>query len=104
MEYVGIGICIVVVIAVGVILYLKSVKKKEDPSGEVFADVSASSRDGLVEANTTSELIIQMEMLPAEAFEDESKLVEITDSKVLAHVSNLVPGLEQARNIVSNVA
>ena len=42
------------------------------------------------------ELVIQMEMLPAEAISDESKLVEITDSKVLARVNNLVPGLAQA--------
>lgn len=42
------------------------------------------------------ELIIPMEMLPAEEISDESKLVEITDSKVLAHVNNLVPGLAQA--------
>lgn len=27
----------------------------------------------------------QMEMLPAEDVEDESKMIEITDSKVLAH-------------------
>lgn len=43
-----------------------------------------------------------MEMLPVEAIEDESRLVEITDSKVLAHVNNLVPGLAQAGNAVNN--
>lgn len=42
------------------------------------------------------ELVIQMEMLPVEAISDESKLVEITDSKVLARVNNLLPGLLQA--------
>ena len=35
-------------------------------------------------------------MLPAEEIPDESRLVEITDSKVLARVNNLVPGLAQA--------
>ena len=43
-------------------------------------------------------------MLPAEAIEDDTKLVEITDSKVLAHVNNLVPGLAQAGNAVNNAA
>lgn len=52
----------------------------------------------------TDELVIQMEMLPAEAIKDESRLVEITDSKVLAHVNNLVPGLAQAGNAVNNTA
>ena len=48
------------------------------------------------------ELVIQMEMLPIEVIADESKLVEITDSKVLARVNNLVPGLAQAGVAGSN--
>ena len=63
-----------------------------------------SGKDELVEFNQKTELIIQMEMLPAEAIDDETKLVEITDSKVLAHVNNLVPGLAQASNAVNNAA
>ena len=43
-----------------------------------------------------------MEMLPAETIRDESKLVEITNSKVLAHVNNLVLGLVQAGNAANN--
>ncbi|MDE6529138.1 MAG: hypothetical protein K2K96_00015 [Lachnospiraceae bacterium] len=43
-------------------------------------------------------------MLPVRAIKDESKLVEITDSKVLAHINNLIPGLAQAGNAVNNVA
>ncbi|MBR5874114.1 MAG: hypothetical protein IKY90_05175 [Oscillospiraceae bacterium] len=45
-----------------------------------------------------------MEMLPAESITDENKLFEITDSKVLAHVNNLVPGLAQVGNVVNNAA
>lgn len=41
-------------------------------------------------------LVIQIGILPADAISDETKLVEITDSKVLAHINNLVPGLAQA--------
>ena len=45
-----------------------------------------------------------MEMLPAEAISDESRLVEITDSKVLAYVNNLIPGLAQVGVAGSNAA
>ena len=40
-----------------------------------------------VSNDTPTELVIEMEMLPAEAIKDENALVEITDSKVLAHVN-----------------
>ena len=43
-------------------------------------------------------------MLPAEAIKDENALFEITDSKALTHVNNLVSGLAQAGNAVNNVA
>lgn len=87
MGYVIIGICIVAVIAVGAALYLKN-KQQKDTS----------------KTDSSNELIVQMEMLPAEAIEDETRLVEITDSKVLAHVNNLIPGLSQAGNAANNVA
>lgn len=102
MEYIGIGICIVAVIAAGVILYLKSAKKQEESVGVVNANVSTSSRETLVESDTPSGLTIQMEMLPADSIGDESRLVEITESKVLAHINSLVLGLAQAENAVNN--
>lgn len=105
MEYIVIGI-IIVAIAAGIILYTKS-QKKEAMSSE-SRDVSNTAlvkQDGaLAEMHQTDELVIQMEMLPAESIGDESRLVEITDSKVLAHVNNLVPGLAQAGNTVNNAA
>ena len=63
-----------------------------------------SGKDEVADVQQANELVIQMEMLPAEAIEDDTKLVEITDSKVLAHVNNLVPGLAQAGNAVNNAA
>ena len=57
-----------------------------------------------VSNDTPTELVIEMEMLPAEVIKDENALVEITDSKVLAHVNNLVPGLAQAGNAANNAA
>ena len=57
-----------------------------------------------IETEPTTELDIQIEMLPVESIEDETGLVEITDSKILAQVSNLLPGLFQKRNSINNVA
>lgn len=57
-----------------------------------------------IETEPTTELDIQIEMLSAESIEDETGLVEITDSKVLAQVSNLLPGLFQTGNSINNVA
>lgn len=105
MEYIGIGIVIAVAIAAGIIIYTKFNKREAIPSGDlVSVSTTTSGKDELAEIHQENELIIQMEMLPAEAIDDETKLVEITDSKVLAHVNNLVPGLAQAGNAVNNAA
>lgn len=106
MENIGIGIIIIVAIAVGIILYTKS-KKEVSVLSETKDETNTvliKQKDALAETQQSDELLIQMEMLPVEAVGDESKLVEITDSKVLAHVNNLVPGLAQAGNAVNNAA
>lgn len=101
MEYVVVGICIVVVaLIVALLIYrrkmmstLEGENKFDQDSGAIIAkQISELSHSD----QKIDELIIPMEMLPAEEISDESKLVEITDSKVLAHVNNLVPGLAQA--------
>ena len=106
MEYIGIGIVIAVAIAAGIIIYTKFKKCDSISSNDLVPGTSKaiSGKDELAEIHQENELIIQMEMLPAEAIDDETKLVEITDSKVLAHVNNLVPGLAQAGNAVNNAA
>ena len=101
MKYVIIGICIVAVaVIVALLIYRK--KKTSSLEGE---NKSNPGNDAMMVKKTNelsqadqnlAELVIQMEMLPIEAIPDENKLVEITDSKVLAHVNNLVPGLAQA--------
>ncbi|MCW6662815.1 hypothetical protein NHG23_02800 [Aerococcaceae bacterium NML190073] len=106
MEYIGIVICVVAAIAIVVILYLKITKRNDISSdaGEKFNVPAVQDGNELIGVNTTNELIIQMEMLPAEVIEDETRLVEITDSKVLAHINNLIPGLAQAWNAAHNAA
>ncbi|MCM1158173.1 MAG: hypothetical protein NC300_05560 [Bacteroidales bacterium] len=103
MQYVIIGICVVAAIAVGVVLYLKT-KQSNDESANTSVVASKPSSDGLQTTEAVNELVIQMELLPVEAIPDEIKLVEITDSKVLAHVNNFVLGLAQAGNTVNNAA
>ena len=103
MEYIIIGICVVAAIAVGVVLYLKRKQKKEVPEAASFV-ASNPSRSELLKAESAKELVIQMEMLPVEDIGDETRLVEITDSKVLVYVNNLVPGLAQVGNAVNNAA
>lgn len=106
MEYIGIGIVIAVAIAASIIIYTKVKKRENIPSGDLVSAPSPviSGKDELMEIHHENELIIQMEMLPAEAIDDDTKLVEITDSKVLAHINNLIPGLAQSGNAVNNAA
>lgn len=107
MEYVVVGICIVAVVTIVALLIYR--KKKMSAS----EGVNSSDQDsGTMTIKQTSELsqpdknldelVIQMEMLPVEAIPDEGRLVEITDSKVLARVNHLVPGLAQAGVSASN--
>lgn len=79
-------------------------RKKNNPNASANLKTDAEKQETAVSDDAPTELIIEMEMLPAEVIKDESALVEITDSKVLAHVNNLVPGLAQAGNAANNVA
>lgn len=56
------------------------------------------------ETAISNKLGFQIEALPAESVEDEIGLVELTDSKILAQVSSLLPGLFQTGNSINNVA
>lgn len=106
MKYLGICIFAIAVIIVAVVLYLKLKKRKDIPSNVIgiINSPAIKGKELFTGPNTTNESIIPLEMLPAEAIEDESKLVEITDSKVLTRVNNLIPGLAQAGNAVNNAA
>ena len=108
MEYVAIGVCLIAIIAVGVILYQR--KKKEAPTESFVPStvtIPAPASEGElilpVQEDALHEISIHIEMLPAEVIPEGSKLAEITDSKVLAHVNQLVPNLAQAGNAVNNM-
>ena len=103
MEYIGIGICVMAVVAICIfVIQRKKNNHEANPSEDVKS--GAEERAIAVSGDAPTELIIEVEMLPAEVIKDESALVEITDSKVLAHVNNLVPGLAQAGNAANNAA
>lgn len=101
MEYVIIGACIVVAIAGGIVLYVKN-KRTKNELGNTAVVVSKTSSSKLQASEVANDPVIQIGILPADAISDETKLVEITDSKVLAHINNLVPGLAQAGNAANN--
>lgn len=95
MIFVITGIIAVAVIALTVIIIMKSKKKTPVLISENNTGVKIAA-----ENREMQEFIIPIQMLPAEAVPDENKLAEITDSKVLAYVNNLIPGLFQMGNAV----
>ena len=103
MEYIVIGICIVAIVAIGARIFFKP-KSKASAIPTVSAPSKADEELSLSspQGETAQDLDIQVEMLPAEVISGESSLVEITDSKVLARVNNLIPNLAQAGNAVNN--
>ena len=103
MEYIVIGICIVAIVAIGARIFFKP-KSKASAIPTVSAPSKADEELSLSspQGETAQDLDIQVEMLPAEVISGESSLVEITDSKVLARVNNLIPNLAQAGNAVNH--
>lgn len=107
MEYVAIGICFIAILAVSIILNQRKNKEATAASFVHGAVIPAPAGEGELihpaQENPPQEIPIYIEALPAEAIPEGSTLAEITDSKVLAHVNQLVPGLAQAGNAINNV-
>lgn len=103
MEYAIIGIIIVVVLVTSMVISKKSKKNASDVVNEGVRHIEEKTEVQLVPSeNELQELVIQMEILPAATIPDENKLFEISDSRVLTHVNNLIPGLAQVGNVVNN--
>lgn len=107
MKYIVIGIAVAIVIAIvaGIIFYTKNKKNKNIKSEDLMLNQSTlnGEKEQLVESNHEEELFIQTEILPEDAI-DDTKLVEITDSNVLARLNNLLPGLVQGGIAFNNAA
>lgn len=108
MIYIGIGICTVAVIAVGIVIFLQKENKDRSGTAATFTDESCSieaSESTIATAEDSSvDLIINVEKVPAGLIEDENNLVEITDNTVLARVDSVLPGFVQAGNVAHNAA
>lgn len=103
MWYVIIGMCIVTVISI-CIVFVRKTKKNKDIFNKSINKTSSDKLDSelMQVREEPQELLIKMDVIPAEDITDENKLMEITDSKVLARINSLVPGLAQTGNAVNN--
>lgn len=81
------------------------VKKKKLDGDFVDGYRKTTSKKELISLGKDSdgnELAVQLEMLPAESFDDNSSLIEIKDSAVLARIESLIPGLAQSGVAAAN--
>lgn len=96
MEYFIIGIIVVVVVVGGFLLW------KSRQKNDVIIKQNIGIAESEVDTDRLNQLVIQLEQLPAGALTDESKLIEIADSKVLARINNLIPELFKVGNAAGN--
>lgn len=102
MEYVVIGIIVVIAVVLGGVLWWKGMKNKKLPEANVILKQESKLNSSKLSEDDMNRLMIQLEQLPIEAISDERNLMEITDSKILARVNNLVPALFQGGNAAAN--
>lgn len=99
------GIIAAAVITVVVVIFLQSNRKASSVTLDQGNEIQDEMKTRTSSADSQlREFVIQMGTLPVEAIQNEDRLVEITDSQVLAHVNNLIPGLGQVLNAANNVA
>ncbi len=86
MEYASIGLCVLAVIVITLVLR----KKHTDPKAITSQSTAVQKSDG------EKQLSIPIEMFSTDFLDKSSTLTEITDSKILAHIDQVIPGLLQA--------
>lgn len=100
-EYFIFGIIIIVVAAESFIFWKrKRPNQLSENKSEQYNLVGVHENNMM--ANEMDKLMIQLEQLPLDAISNDSKLMEIKDSTVLARVNNLVPELFHAGNAAGN--
>jgi glutaredoxin-related protein len=102
MEYVVIGIIVVIAVALGGVLWWKGKRIKKPLEANIILKQESKLNSSILIEDDMNHLMIQLEQLPVEAISDERNLMEITDSKILARVNNLVPALFQGGNAAAN--
>lgn len=102
MSYIIISICVVVVVAI--VIRTVFMKKKTETPMQLASSKDTTSSETIPIENASQELLIRIETLPVEAIPDKCRLVEIADSKLLARVNALIPGMAQAAIATNNAA
>lgn len=94
---------IIVIAVVGAILFI-ILNRKKNKAKMVNNTQLPSTQEGELVDQENIALDISMEMLPADAIKDESALVEIKDSDVLARIDSTIPQLTRAGATAVNAA
>jgi hypothetical protein len=97
-------ILIICLVVIGVMLIgMMFIKKRNNNSQSVkYEKYGVKNHEIAALHNPLSQQQVQFEMLPTTQQIDETKLMNIKDSKVIARVNNLVPGILQASTTASN--
>ncbi|MCD8362910.1 MAG: hypothetical protein LUC98_08125 [Lachnospiraceae bacterium] len=104
MEFVFIVVCILVAVGIIAALFLKSKKKAQKDESTNLMTREAENVISAPQKEEELKYAIPVDILPADTMPDESRLMEITDSNVLARINYLVPGLFQSGNSAINAA
>lgn len=110
MEYLQIGILLVVILLLVLLIYIfyKNKKDSQLKDVEVGTLTTIEGNDNLVETTKDKEsddviiFDINIDTVSENIF-DSNKLVEINDGKVISRVNSLIPGLIQAGISVGNL-
>lgn len=101
MEGFIIGIIVLVVVA-GAFVYWKRSQQTKTIENAIVTKQNINLINSEQVNEEMNHLMIQLEQLSLDSIPDETKLMEITDSKVLAQVTNLIPELFKAGNAAGN--
>lgn len=94
-KYIWIAV-VVILAAVAYMLFKKNRKKNNDAALTVSDNPGEKETSLASIPETENEMVIKLEMLPSLTEIEENSLVEVTDSKVLARIDQVVPGLAQS--------
>ena len=110
MDYLWVIIPIAIVVALIIIFALKSRSKRLCSADDIVGGennlVPAVSQSMKISSSQETGIIIPVELLPATTQIDEGRLFEITDSTVIARISQTIPGAAQtvANTAAKNIA
>lgn len=87
-------VSIVAIAIVGAVLYLILKRKKDKNNQDKTNQLYPVQGENLISVDN-NELDIQMEMLPEDSIKDDTALVEIKDSNVLARIDSAIPEISK---------